>query len=430
MESRRGIDQDRGIIGRVAGSSAIRVAAVYGASGVGFAGANLLLARTLPKADFGLFSLALAILYLSVPIAAAGADGILNRYPAPARYSQLSRVLATGMLFGGCVTLAARAVYELDPLISSLIFVGIVLGAGNFLASAHFQSRQHFPQALGLSQGANFVLLAVAVVATLLGTQNPRIPFGALVVWYAVAGTTGWVTLFRMDRSEIGLETDPPVAEETGTGDRDRFPWKEALSYAGVTGGYLALVQMERLVTPKLLDIETLATYAVLAAVAGSPFRILQQGVGYTMLPRLRAATSEADRRTIVREESLVIAAVATAAMLAIWFLARPIVLFIAGPEYSLGHGLILAALVSGIAKLASAFMSSLVTALGDSRDLAVLNGGGWALVAVGVAAAGFGSRYGLEGILYGVAFAWLGRSMIAGWLGVPRLGSPATVRT
>ena len=424
MVSSERVSLGPGLFGRVFRSTALRVALLYGVAGVGFAGANLLLARALSKAEFGLFSLVLALLYLSVPLATAGADGVINRQPTAARAIQVWRVVLTGSLFGCAVTLAARAIYGIDPVMSVLLFTGIVLGAGNFLASAHFQSRQRFWPALTLAQGANFVLLAAAVLALAFGVRNSRVLFAALVAWYAVACLVGWHRLFR-GRADPRVE-QPALGAKAGT----QYPWRESLSYAGVTGGYLALVQMERLVTPKLLDFEALATFAVLAAVAGSPFRILQQGVGYTMLPRLRAAETEPMRKKILREELLVIGGVAVAAAILIWFFAPIVVRLVAGAEYDLGAPLIFAALVSGFAKLGSTFMRSLVTALGDTRDLAILNGAGWVMVALGLAAATVGARFGLEGILYGVAVAWLGRGIVAARLGLPRLARPATSRS
>ena len=57
----------------------LRTAAVYSASGVGFAGANLVLARVLPKEEYALFTLVLALVNFGFALATAGIDGIVLR---------------------------------------------------------------------------------------------------------------------------------------------------------------------------------------------------------------------------------------------------------------------------------------------------------------------------------------------------------------
>ena len=64
-----------------------------------------------------------------------------------------------------------------------------------------------------------------------------------------------------------------------------------SLALAGLAASGLLLVQLERLVLPHLLPLSDLALYGVLGAIAGSLFRVLQMGVGFSLLPRLRAAS-------------------------------------------------------------------------------------------------------------------------------------------
>ncbi|MCH7782336.1 tetratricopeptide repeat protein, partial [candidate division KSB1 bacterium] len=87
------------------------------------------------------------------------------------------------------------------------------------------------------------------------------------------------------------------------------FVWGEALSYAGVNAAYGLLTQLERLTIPKVLTLDELATFAVLAAIVGSPYRMLQLGVGYTLFPRLRATTTISERRRLICREGLIVAA-------------------------------------------------------------------------------------------------------------------------
>ncbi len=95
---------------------------------------------------------------------------------------------------------------------------------------------------------------------------------------FLLAALSGWIVLFR--------ERAMKPARETW------FPWTEAFSFAGLNAAGLVLIQLERLVIPHVLPLSDLATYGVLAAIAGSLFRVLQMGVGYTLLPRLRVASN------------------------------------------------------------------------------------------------------------------------------------------
>ena len=57
-----------------------------------------------------------------------------------------------------------------------------------------------------------------------------------------------------------------------------------------------------------------------------------------------------------------------------------------------------LAALLSGVAKIMNAFTKSTVTALATAQELSLVNLFGWASVALAIPAAVFGARWGLAG--------------------------------
>ncbi|HYJ79094.1 MAG TPA: hypothetical protein VEW03_05820, partial [Longimicrobiaceae bacterium] len=60
-------------------SATLRSAAVLGISGVGFAVANLVLARALPTEEYAVLTLVVALVNVGYPMAAAGVDGMVNR---------------------------------------------------------------------------------------------------------------------------------------------------------------------------------------------------------------------------------------------------------------------------------------------------------------------------------------------------------------
>ena len=144
-------------------------------------------------------------------------------------------------------------------------------------------------------------------------------------------------------------------------------PWGEALAIAGLSAAGLLLVQLERLLIPHLLPLTDLATYGVLAAIVGSLFRVLQMGVGYSLLPRLRAAADVPERRRLIAHEARLVVAIVLLGSAAIWIV-TPLVerWFLAG-KYHLSGALVLAALVSGVAKIMNGFAQSTVSALADA---------------------------------------------------------------
>jgi O-antigen/teichoic acid export membrane protein len=78
-------------------SPTLRSAFVYGASGLGFSGANLVLARVLPTEEYALFTLVIALVNLSFALAPIGVDGIVQRRHLEAGPRLLKRTLAAGL---------------------------------------------------------------------------------------------------------------------------------------------------------------------------------------------------------------------------------------------------------------------------------------------------------------------------------------------
>ena len=99
-------------------------------------------------------------------------------------------------------------------------------------------------------------------------------------------------------------------------------------------------MQMERLLTPRLLTLEDLATFAVAATLIGSPFRMLQMGAGYTLLPRLSTAATAEERRQLVRREAAAIMIIGAAGALVILFAAPWVARWLLAGKYQLSTAL------------------------------------------------------------------------------------------
>jgi O-antigen/teichoic acid export membrane protein len=395
-------------------SPTLRSAVVYGASGVGFSGSNLILARVLPTDEYALFTLAIALINLAFALAPLGIDGIVNRRPLEAGPQLLRRTLSASVLIALVFVVIAKVAYLMSPMVLLLVFASTVAGGAMSVAGAQFQAEQRFGLSLALTQSPNLTLLVAALAVVVVHDRGALLPLSIAALGFAIAAAYGWGVLFRERATKPHRES--------------WFPWTEAISFAGVNTAGLVLIQLDRLVIPHVLPLHDLATYGVLAATAGSLFRVLQMGVGYTLIPRLRAAGSVMERRRLIAHEAKLVGAVVVAGSAAIWLVIPFIERWLLEGKYHLGGALLLAALISGVAKIMNAFTKSTVSALATPAELSIVNLLGWVSVAVAIPAAFFGARWGLAGLMYGVGFGWLLRALTALYLTLRHLKVPAPI--
>ena len=394
----------------------IRTAAVYGASGVGFAGANLVLARVLPKEEYAIFTLVLALMNFGFALATAGIDGIVLRQPLECGPRLLGRVAAAAAVVALVLGGIAEAAYGISLPLVAMLIVSTAAGGIMVVSGAQFQREQRFGLSLTLVQSPNFFLALAAGIVFATGAAAAWVPLFIAAAGFVLAAWWGWRLLLR----ERGAKP------ERGS----LFSWREALAYAGLNASGLLLVQLDRLVIPHLLPLAELATYGVLAAIVGSPFRVLQNSVGYSLLPRLTAASSVRERRRLIAHEVWLAGLLLLLASAAVWF-AVPLVedWFLAG-KYHLGSALVLAAIVAGVAKVLNAFSRATVTALASARELSLVNVLGWASVVLAAVAATAGARWGLPGVIYGVGLGWLLRALAALFVSARHLHGSVTEGT
>jgi hypothetical protein len=388
-------------------STALKTALVFGLGGVGYALGNLLLARALPRAEFGVLTLFLALVQIGVSLAPIGLEGQVNRRPGglvgPVRPLLTSTIVAAG------AAVAASTLYAMHwPLLVTLI-VSIIAGGIGRVAAAIFQSRLRFGSALSLSQGLSLALLAMGAMAVVAGGARISLLAAIVAGYYVISAGVGWGVLSRQT----------PAAAHG-----EQHSLSEGLSLLGITAAALLLMQLERLMAPRLLSLEELATFAVATTLVGSPFRMLQMGAGYTLLPRLSTAPTAEARRRLVRHEALAVTLIAGVGSVIILLAAPWIAAWLLAGKYELPTVLMIAALVSGTVKLADGFATTMVWALGSARQLALLNWVSWTCAVVGILGAWVGARWGLIGLMYGVTFAWVCRGAVAATLATKLLQS------
>ncbi|MGH7497970.1 MAG: hypothetical protein ACREL3_03860, partial [Gemmatimonadales bacterium] len=349
-------------------SPTLRSVVVYGASGVGFAGANLLLAYQLPKQEYALFTLVLALVNLAAPASPLGLDVLVLR-----RRLVMGPDLFRNLLYGASLVtlvflLIGRFVYHLESPLLLLVAICSLSGAVMAVAGARFQSEQRFGLALSLTQSPNIMLLVAACAAFAIGTKTAWPPLFVSALGYATAAAVGWILVRR--EPMYGRGTAGPVS------------WSEALALAGLDASGLLLVQLDRLVIPWLLPLTALALYGVLAAIAGSVFRVLQMGVGYALIPRLRAAEGVPERRRLIRREAWLVIGMMAAGAVAVAIAVPLVQHFLLQRKYNLTAPLVLAVVASGVAKVLNAFAKALVAALALPGEVNTVNIFGWLSVA------------------------------------------------
>jgi len=379
---------------RLVPSSTLRSMVVYGASGLAFLSANILLARALSTDHYALVTLVVALVTLGYYLAPAGLDGVVARGRAGVGPPLLLRAGAAAAVVGAALTAVALIVYGIAPATAALLLPASVAGALMLVAAARFQSEQRFALALALTTSPNLSLLLGAAATIALGRQTAHVTLLVLTLGLAASAAIGWTVVLR---------ERPRAAPQPSA-----IPWREAAALAGLSAAGMLFIQLERLVIPHLLPVEDLALFGVLAAIAGSLFRLLQMGVGFSLLPRLRNAATVVERRRLIAHEARFAVAIAVSGAGAI-LVVTPLLerWFLAG-KYELPAALIVAALFSGVAKIAHAFARAAATALGTPRELARVNGAGWLSVALAVGGAFLASPWGLTGVIYGVGAGWL----------------------
>jgi O-antigen/teichoic acid export membrane protein len=395
-------------------SPTLRSVVVYGAAGLGFAGANLILARVLPTSEYAVFTLVIALVNLSFALAPAGVDGIVNRRRMEAGPALLRHTVNASVVVALAFVLIALAGYQMGPAQLAIVFVSTVAGGAMMVAGAQFQSEQRYGISLALTQSPNLFLLLAALAVVLSKSRMALLPLSIAAIGFVIAAVYGWSVLFRERASKPSRE--------------HHIPWGEALSFAGLNAAGLMLIQLDRLVIPHVLTDHDLATYGVLAAIAGSLFRVLQMGVGYSLIPRLRSASSVVERRKLVAHEAKLVGAIVVAGSVVIWFITPLVERAFLGGKYHLSGSLVLAALLSGVAKIMNAFTKSTVTALATAQELSLVNLFGWASVGLAIPAAVFGARWGLAGVIYGVGLGWLTRALTALYLTLRHLKLPVSI--
>jgi len=387
-------------------SEAVLATGLIGLGGVGFAIGNLLLARALSAPQFGAVALFLAWCQIGMIAGTGGLEVATVRHGLHAGEGLLRLLLLVCVPVAVTVAAAAILISGLEAGLAVAVAVTVLGASTTRVAVAFFQVARRNVQALAIMQLNNYVLLAVVPLVVYLPAPRSQSIAELVAGGYLLTAAAAWSLAPRMPKAAAAGKLQPSIVLREG---------------ASVVGGQLAmsvLFQLERLVIPRNLSIEALASFAAVAAVAASPFRMLQIGISFTLMPRLRRCTERSAIGRLLRQEGLVAAFVALLTGIVVvlampWIHGR-----LLGGRYEITRSLTLVVVAVGLVRICESLASSTVNALGTSRDLLSLNLFAWCAVVVGAGLATYGSRWGLIGVLAGAGLAWLAFTAAGSLLG------------
>ena len=382
-------------------SDNVLTAAIFAASGLAFSASNILFARLLTVDDYAIVALVIAIIAMSSGIGLFGADGIVNRHDVRPDIRILVRIFCTSSLTALASSVAAVGLYGISVRVALLMGVAIVAQAAIYFASAYLRSRHEIRSSLFTFNFSNYIFLVVAIAVGVYGRRGTVVPIALITAGLVVCAV--W-SVGKVSRRYASV------------GSSYRYSWREALVFISLTGSTLVLIQLERIVTPKLLTLHDLAILGVLLAIVGPPFRLLQLSLGYALLPKLRQAGSATEKHSLIVREIAVALALLVPCWILTWYLVPILVELFFGAKYALTGEVILAVIVAGTIKALSGIAASSVTGMGSAKSLEVMAVAAWIAVAAAVGGAYIGAAFGLAGVVYGVSLGWL-VTIVTAWV-------------
>jgi O-antigen/teichoic acid export membrane protein len=393
------------------GSMALRAAAALGLGGVALAVGNLILARVLEPAEFAQFALLYAIVQVGINIGPIGVDVALTRRLITPNVGLRQQAFFTSFGVAVLLVVLSALLYPLSIGLLATILISVTGGGLEIAALAYYRSRERIGFSLVLSSCANASLLLAAFVAMGLKVTSAILPAVALSVAFTSTALVAWQGI-KADRHDW---KEPAAAP---------YPWAVGWAAVSFIGAGIILTSLDRLIIPRFLGMSDLATFTVLATVAGSPFSMLYQAVSYTLVPRLRNALNMRQRlRVLGRETAVVVMTCLVAGAAVLWLM--PLVLkWVLADRYAIGRPLLIAAICVGFLKVIASLAAAAVNALGSRADLVKMSYIGWVAIAVAVLGAAVGARWGLIGLVFGVGSGWLMRALAVAYIAAPRVFS------
>jgi O-antigen/teichoic acid export membrane protein len=389
---------------------------VFAAGGVGFAAGNLLLARVLAEDEYARVALFLALTQLGIVLGPVGVETVINRHRIGASGRLLGRVGLSSAVVGLLLAAVAYIFYGFGAPLAVVLAATVLAGAVNRVAGAFFQSRRKFGLSLFLILIHNWIVL-LAVPVVLLFDRPEALPAAlTMACGYFAMALLGW---WKGVEARHVTHSKSPVAPPSTL-------MNEGLAAVGVQLAVAALFQLDRLLIPNALSIRDLATYSVVSSIAASPFRMLQTGIPFALLPRLRVCETRAAIGRLLRHEIAIASVVSAVAALAVLLFTPWLLGMLLKSRYAFPMSLLDALVIVGLVRVWGGISGAVVAALGSGRQLALFNLFGWIALGVAVVCAFAASGAGLTGVVYGIGAGWLALALAGTAIGARAVGSRA----
>jgi hypothetical protein len=396
------------LLTKLLASDKLHTGAAFAAGAVAFALANLLLAHHLQPAVYGIVALMVAIAAVGGPLAPLGLAIMVVRDRTPADRRLLLYCAGTSTVVAvGSATVGAVA-YGLTP--AEIVVVAVAVGGGGFvrLASGVLQSEERFIASTLVSESANYLLLAAALITFATGITSALWPFALVAVAQLLLAGAVWTSLM----AEQKAAQKPPASMRIS----------EMMLLTGTAAATLIQTQAERFAIPMFLNLESLAAFAVLAVFTIAPFRPLEFSTYRTLFPKLRRPGTGIERRALFMKEVAQTAVVMLAIGLGIAVVTPLVLTYLFGGKYHFSIGAVLAGVVGGQLRVARSLLAAAISALADKQGLAFWTVASWLSVGAAFLGGWVGSAWGFEGFLWGVALGWVANIALTVPVVVPHL--------
>lgn len=397
------------LLKETASRDSAKVAVWIGAGGVALMVGNLVLAGVLSAEDFGRLTLVEALLSVGVGIGPLGHDNLVVRKEIPQRWGSILRISSVSLLPAILLGGVAWFLYGLGLSGAALVTLGCWGGSIGLLCASFDRADVRLDRAQAVSQLPFLAFAAGALILWILGDQGWLSAGFAIVGGYALSGLVGLLT-FGM-RPGLQEPVASPAAEIGSWWER----WRKAFTFLGIVSSGFILNQVERFIIPRALGLEELAVFGVAATLVLGPYKLLQGGIGYALMPRLTSAARSGERRSLIARELRFAVISSMAVGVAAVVLVPLAVQLLYGGKYPVGVGIVLAVALVGALRATYGAVAATAKALGNGTELRQYNATGWASIGVAVAG-GFGFAWGgLVGVTLGVAGGWLVRTFVVG---------------
>jgi hypothetical protein len=303
----------------------------------------------------------------------------------------LTRLLAQGALTATLAGFGAHVAYGLR--LTDVLLIGLAITSGQLLwtTTAVLQRHNRPLAALGSLTAPDWILLAIGVGALVAPPATATVPLVFYCGAVALAGPLVWSAFAAAHR--VPAPPNGPI-----------MTFRVLAPVGIIAAGGVLVGQVERLVIPSVLDLESLAMFSVLTSVAIFPFRLVTLGAGFALTPRLIAAGDSMARRQVLKHELTLIGLALVGITVVVCAVAPFVARWITAGRYDPPLLLVVAACLIGAAKVAEVLPRAIITACGMERDLVQLSVFVWAGIAASVLGALLGAWAGLPGVLVGMA--------------------------